>query len=217
MEIEHKGWDWNRVEADYWNEVSEEFLPVALRWSEKYKSVLDIGAGRGRHAFFFAENGLEVDAVDLSESSIEQMKDKERESGLTVHAVQADMTRLPYEDEAFDCVICFHTVYHTGYDGVKKALGEIHRVLKKSGEAFITFNAKENPNYVREESVDGYTMIPTEGHEKGIPHCYVNEGDLFDLLADFSIISMNKTVNYVRKGKETHGIHYFVHVVKKQP
>lgn len=217
MEIEHKGWDWDCVKSGTWDEVSEEFLPVALRWNAKYKSVLDIGAGRGRHAFFFADNGFEVSAVDLSESSIEHIKNKIRENGLAIQAVQADMTKLPYGDAAFDCVICFHTIYHTDYSGVKRALGEICRVLKEPGEAFITFNAKENPNFAREKSVDGYTMVPTEGHEKGIPHCFLDENDLFDLLKDFNIVSMNKTVDYIRKGKGTHGVHYYVHVAKRQP
>ena len=58
-------------------------------------------------------------------------------------------------------------------------------------------------------------MIATEGHEVGIPHCYVDENDLFGLLQDFEILSMNKEINYVRKGKETHGVHFYVHVAKK--
>ena len=40
--------------------------------------------------------------------------------------------------------------------------------------------------------------------------------DLFGLLQDFEILSMNKEINYVRKGKETHGVHFYVHVAKKQ-
>ena len=32
MEIQHKGWDWDAVKSESWNEISEEFLPVALSW-----------------------------------------------------------------------------------------------------------------------------------------------------------------------------------------
>ena len=70
MEIQHKGWDWDAVKSESWNEISEEFLPVALSWVRKYHSVLDIGTGKGRHAFFFAKNGFKASAIDLSESSI---------------------------------------------------------------------------------------------------------------------------------------------------
>ena len=216
MEIQHKGWDWDAVKSESWNEISEEFLPVALSWVRKYHSVLDIGTGKGRHAFFFAQNGFKASAIDLSESSITYVKEQIKEKGLdNIDARVEDMTELSYENQSFDCVICFHTIYHTSYDGVVKALREINRVLKDKGEAFISFNTKDNPHYVKEKTVDGYTMIATEGHEAGIPHCYVDENDLFELLQDFEILSMNKEINYVRKGKETHGVHFYVHVAKK--
>lgn len=216
VEIQHKGWDWDAVKSESWNEISEEFLPVALSWVRKYHSVLDIGTGKGRHAFFFAQNGFKASAIDLSESSITYVKEQIKEKGLdNIDARVEDMTELSYENQSFDCVICFHTIYHTSYDGVVKALREINRVLKDKGEAFISFNTKDNPHYVKEKTVDGYTMIATEGHEAGIPHCYVDENDLFGLLQDFEILSMNKEINYVRKGKETHGVHFYVHVAKK--
>ena len=216
MEIQHKGWDWDAVKSESWNEISEEFLPVALSWVRKYHSVLDIGTGKGRHAFFFAKNGFKASAIDLSESSITYVKEQIKEKGLdNIDARVEDMTELSYENQSFDCVICFHTIYHTSYDGVVKALREINRVLKDKGEAFISFNTKDNPHYVKEKTVDGYTMIATEGHEAGISHCYVDENDLFGLLQDFEILSMNKEINYVRKGKETHGVHFYVHVAKK--
>ena len=66
MEIQHKGWDWDAVKSESWNEISEEFLPVALSWVRKYHSVLDIGTGKGRHTFFFAKNGFKASAIDLS-------------------------------------------------------------------------------------------------------------------------------------------------------
>jgi 2-polyprenyl-3-methyl-5-hydroxy-6-metoxy-1,4-benzoquinol methylase len=49
--IGSKGWDWSLISEDYWNKVSDEFLPVALRWKNlRKKTVLDIGCGRGRNA-----------------------------------------------------------------------------------------------------------------------------------------------------------------------
>ena len=80
MEIQHKGWDWDAVKSESWNEISEEFLPVALSWVRKYHSVLDIGTGKGRHAFFFAKNGFKASAIDLSESSITYVKEQDRKS-----------------------------------------------------------------------------------------------------------------------------------------
>lgn len=215
MEIQHKGWDWSAVQSESWNEISEEFLPVAMSWSRKYHSILDIGAGKGRHSFFFARNGFKVNAIDLSENGIEYIKAGAQEENLDIEAAVADMTELPFDDESFDCVICFHTIYHTDYAGVQKALREIHRVLKESGEAYISFNTKDNPNFDAALSSDGYTIIRTEGHESGMPHCYVNERELLGLLKEFRIVSMNKTINYIRNEKKSLGVHFYVHVIKK--
>ena len=215
MEIQHRGWDWSTVKSESWNEISEEFFPVAMSWCGKYHSILDIGAGKGRHSFFFAQNGFKVNAIDLSESGIEYIRTKAQERKLDIETAVADMTELPFGDESFDCVICFHTIYHTDYVGVKKALSEIHRVLKESGEAYISFNTKDNPNFDSVLSSDGYTIIRTQGHESGMPHCYVNEKDLFGLLKDFRIVSLNKTINYIRKEKQSPGVHFYVHIKKQ--
>ena len=159
VEIQHKGWDWDAVKSESWNEISEEFLPVALSWVRKYHSVLDIGTGKGRHAFFFAKNGFKASAIDLSESSITYVKEQIKEKGLdNIDARVEDMTELSYENQSFDCVICFHTIYHTSYDGVVKALREINRVLKDKGEAFISFNTKDNPQGIWETNIFGKTV-----------------------------------------------------------
>lgn len=186
-----------------------------FQWKDKFQSALDIGAGKGRPSFFFAENGLETTSVDLSESSITIIKRKATEKGLNIHALAADMACLPFNDSHFDCVVCFHTIFHTNFDGIKKALREIHRVLKNNGEAFISFISKENQNHNEAESTDGFTIFEDEGGELAIPHCYLNENDLFEILSDFQIISRNKVQNYVHKGNTSEGIHFFVHVSKK--
>ena len=205
-------WDWTNVTSDSWLQISAEFLPIALQWKEKFQSVLDIGAGKGRHSFFFAENGLNVSAIDLAESSIKMLEQKAAETNIMIDAKVADMTDLPFNDNSFDGVICFHTIYHTDYAGMQKVLREIKRVLRVGGEAYITFNSKDNVKYNKEKTLDGFTIIPTDGKEAGIPHCYVNEQDIEKLLEDFIIISLNKEQNYVWKERPVTGIHYFVHV-----
>ena len=216
MNIHHKGWEWKSVTSGSWDVISEDFLPVALSWCQKYESVLDVGAGKGRHALFFAKNGLKAAAIDLSEDGVNYIKSRAEQEKLDVEASVADMTDLPFENESFDCVICFHAIYHTDYEGVKKALSEIHRVLSPGGEAYITFNAKDNPKFKAELTTDGYTMVPEEGLEQGIPHCYVDVKDVMELLKEFTIVSLNETINFIRKQEKTRGIHFYVHILKNK-
>ena len=46
-----------------------------------------------------------------------------------------DVQQIPIEDKAFDCVICNHILEHVEDD--RKALSEIHRVLRKGGWGVI--------------------------------------------------------------------------------
>lgn len=52
-----------------------------------------------------------------------------------VATYQADMTRMPYEDNSFDLLICSHILYCIPKD--RKAMQEIHRVLRPGGKALI--------------------------------------------------------------------------------
>lgn len=45
------------------------------------------------------------------------------------------MTRMPYEDNSFDLLICSHILYCIPED--RKAMQEIHRVLRPGGKALI--------------------------------------------------------------------------------
>lgn len=100
---------------------------------------------------------------------------------------------------------CFHTIYHTDFAGVKKAIDEIHRVLNENGEAYITFNSKDNISFKEKDTIDGNTIIKKSEIEEGIPHCYVDEKEVEDLLSAFEIISMSKITEYTRKGKRCVG------------
>jgi tRNA (uracil-5-)-methyltransferase TRM9 len=52
--------------------------------------------------------------------------------------VLADVTRLPYADSTFDRAISVATYHHLRRSEQVEALGELRRVLRPGGEAFIT-------------------------------------------------------------------------------
>lgn len=68
---ESMGWNWDEMDGPQWNAVSDEFLPVALRWKDRgHRRVLDLGCGVGRHALFMAELGMVVTASDISRTGL---------------------------------------------------------------------------------------------------------------------------------------------------
>ncbi len=157
------------------------------RWSRLgFQRMLDLGCGLGRHSIFFAENGFEVYAFDLSESALEKLAEQIKKHKLNIHIKLGDMLSLPYEDGYFDCILAYHSIYHTDSSGIKQVISEIYRVLKKGGEAFLTFNSKNSSSFIKNihRKIDGNTILKTEECELDIPHYYTNAEDLRLLLKD---------------------------------
>ena len=206
MKYEHKGWNWENINKETWNTVSAEFLSIALQWAAKYKTTLDLGAGLGRHSILLDELGMKVTAADISKSSIDIINSYNK--NIETHA--CDMTNLPFEDQAFDCVVCFHAIYHTTLEGIKETLNEIYRVLTAGGQAYITFNTREFWNSPYKEST--FTQLKSEGDQENIPHTYLGEETLAEMIEEigFKTITIQKIFNYFRNGRASKGCHFYV-------
>lgn len=186
-----KGWNWDQIHDIRWSQPSEELFLIAKRWKRaKKKKVLDLGAGTGRNSVFLTQQGFIVFAMDISSEGMEILNKKCIENEISIDIEVADMLLLPYEDSFFDAVVAFHVVYHTDRAGIEKTISEIHRVLNKEGEIYLTFNAITNPSF-RDPSnkrIDDFTVIKTTGIEKDVPHYYVDEAEIRRIMKDFDII-----------------------------
>lgn len=212
--MEFKGWDWSKIQEDVWDVPSEDVYYLLYRWKNLGKTrLLDLGCGKGRHALFFAKEGFEVYALDISESGINILKEKSQRCNLKVFALVSDMHSLPYEDEFFDCILAYHAIYHTNRDGLKKVISEIYRVLKNGGEFYVTFNSKysrsfNNPNNI---FLDDGTVIKREGIEAGIPHYYLDKEEIYSFMKDFEILSLKYIEDIIPKSSNK----YFILARKK--
>ncbi|MEX1002823.1 MAG: class I SAM-dependent methyltransferase [Crocinitomicaceae bacterium] len=102
-----------------------------------YQKTLDLACGRGRHALFLNQLGLDTVGVDLSKESIRYAKKFEKEGlRFAVH----DM-RDPLPGEKFDVVLNLFTSF--GYFGSLSENGKVLRsiasYLKKEGDLIIDF------------------------------------------------------------------------------
>lgn len=73
--------------------------------------VLELGCGPGRNAVWLAQQGAEVDALDLSESALAWGRERSDAAGVAVNFVSADIFSWPDGHEPYDLVYdsgCFH-------------------------------------------------------------------------------------------------------------
>lgn len=98
--------------------------------------VLDLGCGTGFMACLMAAAGAVVEAVDISESSLEVARWRAQISGLggRISFRAAPAEALPFADESFD-VVCGAFVLH--HLDLAVAAPELHRVLRPGGRGIF--------------------------------------------------------------------------------
>lgn len=188
-EVNLKGFDWAVVKSPDLKPV-DNCIYLAQKWKEAgRKDLLDLGTGLGRHAVYFAKQGFNVSAMDISDYAVEYLKNWAGKEHLRINAQVGDMLSLPCHDRSFDCVFTYHVISHTDAVGIKKIISEIERVLRPNGEAYLTFCSKESTEFDGSmfPKLDNNTLISQDEAEKGIPHYYADLNDLNELLKNFNI------------------------------
>ena len=138
-----------------------------------------------------AKQGFCVTTFDLSEKSVEVVKQKFADNNLILDDIKVcDMLEMNYPENSFDCILAMNVISHTDTQGFKDILQKIRKMLKPGGEVFFTLGSKEsfwfnNPVCTY---VDENTRIRIEdGPENGIPHFYINDEDCLKLFNDLKL------------------------------
>ncbi len=118
--------------------------------------ILDIGCGGGRNLERFAEQITtgKVVGIDYSEVSVEKSIDFNQKAVADgkVEVIQASVSEMPFEDNTFDIVTGFETIYF--WPDFIGDLREVNRVLKKDGLIFLC-----NEAVYREGEMDKYADL----------------------------------------------------------
>jgi SAM-dependent methyltransferase len=93
--------------------------------------LLEIGAGTGQDGAFFASNGLDVVATDLSPAMVARCLAK----GLDARVM--DFARLDFEPASFDAVHAMNCLLHVPDADLPAVLAGIARVLRPDGLFFL--------------------------------------------------------------------------------
>lgn len=209
--IKSNSWNWNNIEDNFWQEPADDIYYILYRWKkEGYSQILDLGCGIGRHSILFSENGFSVTGYDLSESGLNKLNLYAKDKGLQIKTVLGDIKYLPFGNEYFDCIIAYHSMYHTDTPGMECVIKEIERVMKKNGEIYASFISKNTYSYSAPEckKVDENVRLKKEEDGNILPHYFVDYKDIKLLLSNFEIIKV-KQVEDLWDGKSSW--HYFVH------
>lgn len=149
---------WDRALAEradrYGTEPSAPALASIPRLREAgVRKMLELGAGQGRDTLFFAQQGLEVQALDYASSGLEAIDAKARQAKLAdrVTVLQHDVRDpLPYADGSFDACYSHMLFCMALTDAELAALArEILRVLRHGGLCIYTARTTDDPDFAQ--------------------------------------------------------------------
>lgn len=131
--------------------MNKEHTPLAL-WNLKHLNIkpddliLDVGCGGGININRMAEKAKKVYGVDYSIESVKLSREVNRDFVLEgkVEVLEADVQSLPFEDDTFDIVTAFETVYF--WPNIEKSFGEVKRILKPGGIFMIGMESNGSDN-----------------------------------------------------------------------
>jgi len=122
-----------RGESFYWTtRPSYTCIEVLRRMPpERPLKLLDIGCGEGRNAVFFARNGYQVHAFDISEKGVEKTKRSAERAGVRVEVFRGDLNQFRLR-EPFDILFSTGTL-HSLHPAVRNELFDNYKTFTAGG------------------------------------------------------------------------------------
>ena len=118
---------------------SKELEEFASSLSENAK-ILDVGCGAGVPVTkFLVECGFDVTGVDFSESMLKLA----RKNVPKAKFIKKDMTKMDFEDDSFDGLTAFYSVFHIPKEKHFFLFKSFHRILKDQGVMMICIGGDE--------------------------------------------------------------------------
>jgi len=164
---------------------------LKLFQEKKIDKIIEIGAGLGRDAIFFAKNAIHTTALDYSPSGIKAINQKTKKENLSNYILTKlfDVRKkLPFEDNSIEA--CYsHMLYCMALTSgdLEKLNNEILRILKPGGINIYTVRHINDGDF-QNGTHRGEDLYENDGF---IVH-YFSEEKVNSLLNGFKNISLEK-------------------------
>lgn len=142
---------WNIIRSDYFEErLKYKILSIT---NIKDKVVADLGCGTGFVSLALVNEASIVFSVDNSSNMLKQLRANALDKNYkNLYLIKSSLDSLSLFDESVDIVFINMALHHI--KDAKKAISEMHRVLKKDGVVIISDVMEHNGEWAREEMFD---------------------------------------------------------------
>ena len=139
---------WRRISVDEppSNTSSYPLKHALLALGSDQGPILEAGCGAGRILRLLQSQGREVVAFDYIHPVLAKLKRADQQLQITT----ADVTSLPYKDNAFSSVLAFGLLHNLPLDMALIGLAEMSRVLKPGGGLCLSYRADNLQNWIND-------------------------------------------------------------------
>ena len=106
-------------------------------------SLLDLGAGHGRHAIYFAQEGFVVTAAEPLPEHCDEIIKKAKIAELDIQVVQSDIGTF-FAETQFDAVVCAMVLHFLDHSEVKHAIAKMQALTAAHGYNVISAYTDKN-------------------------------------------------------------------------
>jgi tellurite methyltransferase len=170
----------------YWGLKPSEicFKVIGLLPPERSWKLLDIGCGEGRNALFFARNGYDVSAFDLSARGVEKTRILAEKTGVTMDVFADDLITYRLKEE-FD--ILFSTgVLHYVPKSIRRDLFDNYKKYTRPGGLNVFSVFVEKPFIPKAPDAENKAQKWISGELFGYYHDWIIEyctEEIFDCMS----------------------------------
>ncbi len=155
---------------------------------ERRHRVLDMGAGQGRHTFFLARSGFEVDAVDVSAEAVKAVTATAAREGLPVRAYHSGFDRFFPRSDRYGGVLLFGLLQTLAWDQIDFLIEMVRLWCAAGGLIFVTAWNTTDPSY--EECRATWKTLGRNSFraKSGEIRTFFSPGEILKVFPDFDVI-----------------------------
>lgn len=183
-------------------------------------TVLDLGSGTGRNAFYLAEREASVTGIEISPTAVSEARKRAAEHHLNINYIQGSIGEAyPLEKESIDLILDVTSSNSLLQAEREVYLAEMHRVLRPGGFVFVRAlckDADKNAQTLLHEhpgpELDTYIMPLTHICER----VFSRDDFIATYSPLFKILELKKETSYTRFNGQSYKRNFWVSYIQKK-
>ena len=190
--------------SNAWGKNINPLVKHALQYIKSGSVGLDLGCGQGKETFYLAQKGFKITAVDSSEVSVKQIKDKIAKSNIeNIKIEQADICNYVIKEREYDFIVCLNLLHFLDKENIEKVINEIKKKNTNNGIVVISSFTDKDSSFKFDKKALKY---------------YFKENELLNMFEDFECLDYfeGKIIDPGHAGKEEPHEHMIVSIVARK-